>query len=198
MQEAASKCVVWPDVSKETFGRFAMFLYTGDYNGVEKLPSLTEKSKDGMCSTTRNAKDRGTTTTSQTGRFMTECPDPLCSHDDVAWPDNRTLNILMVHAHMYVLADYHHIESLKAAALRKLHRLLVWYTVTEDSLEQIVCLVQFTYENTLPCKRDSLRSMVSEYCASALIRFRVVPEVESLMRRLPDFAADMFQKLKLH
>lgn len=32
MQEATSGTVIWEDVEEETFGRFAQFVYAGDYD----------------------------------------------------------------------------------------------------------------------------------------------------------------------
>lgn len=32
MQEATSGTVIWEDVAKDTFGRFAQFVYAGDYD----------------------------------------------------------------------------------------------------------------------------------------------------------------------
>lgn len=210
MKEAKERCAEWPDVKVETFACFAMFAYTSDYISVYDEPEEAELEKcrdktsqsqvidDEFYSPYHHSNKKKRSQHIPNTKFFTDCPDIICKHDLSGWPTGVPVgsNTLTVHARMYVFGDYHGIDELSKLALRKLHRMLMFFTVTEDTLITLGCLVRYCYKNTRATKDESLRVMVSTYCAKAFMSHKKAAEVDSLMRTVPEFAADVFQKIQ--
>lgn len=128
-------------------------------------------------------------------RFKDQCPDVLCDHGTVCWPDGP--EVLLVHARMYTFADYHGITQLQTLVLRKLHRILVQFKLSHESIGSIAALVRHTYQHTRPDSNDRLRSMISLYGACNLLEFRENEDFDLLLRTVGDFSGDLFQKISM-
>ena len=105
--------------------------------------------------------------------------------------------IFLVHARVYVFADYHGITALQTLALRKLHEALYKSDANKDNADTIVTLARYTYENTRPDRNDQLRTMISMYVASNYRQLQESYGIDLLVRTVGDFAGDLFQKLRL-
>lgn len=214
MKEAATRSVEWIETDVATFGRFAQFAYTGNYDGLEQpeqaiLDKQREKAPDwsGSLGTSKKKKKlqqlsffkENPGSESAQHQFETMCPDHLCKHDAVRWDKEQGVvaetEMLLTHIRMYVLADYHDIVPLRALTLRKLHRILIQFPVNDDSVASIIELVQFSYENTRTSQGEALRDLVSTYGACTLFHFEDNDAVDLLIRSVPDFAGDLFQKI---
>lgn len=216
MIEATNQKVEWPDTDEATFARFAQYAYTGKYDGVEKIKQeIVQKQLEDE--TRRWGRLWGTSKKKKKLQdmkffrdvvvsypyaaavqrmFENRCPDFQCCHDGVSWCESKDpamyMEMLMAHAQVYVFADYHGIDKLQSLALRQMHRLLVQFPVTYETVGSILELVQYTYENTRPNKNESLRCMVSAYGACTLYHFLCDKNVETLMKSLPEFEKDLF------
>lgn len=75
---------------------------------------------------------------------------------------NGLKNFLLVHTKVYLLADCYMISNLASLSIHRLHQCLCVYDVREGTLEDIVELVRFTFEEETP---DLLRQLVSLFTA---------------------------------
>lgn len=186
------------------------FVYTGTYDGQGeqeaeydnwgvKLASSKKKKKGsrsfGVPISPVAEPSSGALSTVLPSRFKDQCPDALCDHDAVSWSDGR--EVLLIHARMYTFADYHGITKLQTLALRKLHRILMQFELSDESIRSIVELVRHTYEHTRADPDDRLRSMISMYGACKLLEFRGNKDFDFLLRTVGEFSGDLFQKISM-
>ena len=75
---------------------------------------------------------------------------------------NSLKNYLLVHTKVYLLADCYMISNLASLSIHRLHKCLCVYDVREDTLEDLVELLRFAFEEETP---DLLRSLVSFFAA---------------------------------
>lgn len=78
--------------------------------------------------------------------------------------------MFLAHARIYVFADKYGIETLKCLALDKLHQTLAGYTFFNDTCEDIIELVRFSYSNddTPDGANDQLRDLVLQFITAQL------------------------------
>jgi hypothetical protein len=77
-------------------------------------------------------------------------------------------DVLLRHARVYTLADRFQTQALKDLALCKMHRVLKELIVSDDwYIEDIVSLVEHTYENTADLQKgkEPLRNILAHYAA---------------------------------
>ncbi|KIH93604.1 hypothetical protein SPBR_04392 [Sporothrix brasiliensis 5110] len=213
MLEASECRVEWSGTDETTFVHFSQFAYTGDYNGPEwytnALPKYEQQAaadddggwetpgptpeKNGESPKLAVADEPYSVAAPLLPRWFTEqCPGGFCNHDAVSWIDG--FDVFIVHAQVYLFADYHGIAPLQTLALCKLHRILVHFLLNHDSIGRIVWLVRYIYDNTPPDPKDRLRSMVSLYAACTFFQFKDNKDVDLLMRTVGDFVGDVFQQ----
>lgn len=76
---------------------------------------------------------------------------------------------LVQHAELYVCAQEYMVRDLREICLHKLHHNLVWFEIDDESVEEIVDLVIYIYENTadegnvLDGTADKLRDLVMAF-----------------------------------
>lgn len=190
MQEATSGTVIWEDVEEDTFGRFAQFVYAGDYDTpshttVEdhsQLPPLdkAEEQHDesrllkGNWDEPDSIPQKGLR--SKKGFRFSELryPGPTRSNpfnmrkqprqNKSSKEDYRP--IFLAHARLYVLGEKYGIQTLKAKVLQKLHLTLCHFTLYKACVGGVVDLIRYTYANTPSLKdMDQLRELVIHFVA---------------------------------
>ena len=75
---------------------------------------------------------------------------------------NGLKSFLLVHTKVYLLADCYMISNLASLSIHRLHQCLCVYDVREGTLEDVVELLRFTFEEETP---DLLRQLVSLFTA---------------------------------
>lgn len=86
---------------------------------------------------------------------------------------------LDTHAKLYVLANKYLIDELQYISLHKLHRALCVFEIEDESIDDVIDLVLYTYSNTSDTG-DILKS-TADMCRELVIKY-VVDRVKQLMR----------------
>lgn len=190
MQEATSGIVIWKDVEEDTFGRFAQFVYTGDYDAPshttmgDHLPTL-DKAEEERDTTAESALSKGdwdlrdhsipkpSVKSKKTPKFSELSypgpirPEPFNIRQQPRRnqsPKEDYLPIFLAHARLYVLAEKYGIQTLKAKVLQKLHLTLCHFTLYKACIRGIIDLIRYTYANTPSLKcMDQLRELVIHF-----------------------------------
>lgn len=81
--------------------------------------------------------------------------------------ENEDYNsIFMCHAQLYVFAEEKDIQKLKTLALESLHETLKHFTLYDKRIGDVVSLVRYVYQNTLPPEStgaEPMRALLTEY-----------------------------------
>lgn len=193
MQEATSGTVIWEDVEEDTFGRFAQFVYAGDYDTpphntmgdqsqlppldkAEEQPDITSESTLSKNGWNPNAFE------SIPKKFSKSKKAPEFSELSYPGPsrpfrfnmrkqprENKSPKedyrpIFLAHARLYVLGEKYAIQTLKAKVLQKLHLTLCHFTLYKPCVVGIIDLIRYTYANTPSLKcMDQLRELVIRF-----------------------------------
>ncbi|KEZ44978.1 hypothetical protein SAPIO_CDS2363 [Scedosporium apiospermum] len=96
---------------------------------------------------------------------------------------NGLKNFLLVHTKVYLLADCYMISNLASLSIHRLHQCLCVYDVREDTLEDIVELLRFTFEEETP---DLLRQLVSLFTACYIEKLWPHKGFKDLLRTYED------------
>lgn len=193
MQEATSGTVIWEDVEEETFGRFAQFVYTWDYDAPShttmrdhsKLSPL-EKAEEEPDTAAESAwlkggwdlPDHSIPQPSSKSKKKLKFPELSYPGPTRPEPFNNTRQqprknkspkedyrpVFLAHARLYVLAEKYGIKTLKAKVLQKLHLTLCHFTLYKACIRGVVDLIRYTYANTPSLKcTDQLRELVVHF-----------------------------------
>ena len=75
--------------------------------------------------------------------------------------------VFLFYTRLYTFADYYRITTLKQLSLRKLYQVLAAFTLYSERIENIMDLVQYSYQNTINYgeNTDELRSLVALFTA---------------------------------
>lgn len=191
MQEATSGAVIWEDVEEDTFGRFAQFVYAGDYDTpchttmedhsqlppldkAEEQPDITSESTllKGGCDVPDSIPKKSLKSKKALGFSELRYPGPTRPNpfnmrkqprqNKSSKEDYRP--IFLAHARLYVLGEKYGIKTLKAKVLQKLHLTLCHFTLYKACVGGVVDLIRYTYANTpsLRCM-DQLRELVIHF-----------------------------------
>jgi hypothetical protein len=222
LKEAQEQCAVWEEVAEDTFVRFSQFAYTGDYEAPEppshkqSLQSFHPGSgRDSIRSTSSTGKKLGRKESSSWRRFrdlysgprdewnVSENGSDTYTHDSSATTvvaEETNVDTLLFHVRMYVFSDYHDIQPLRDLSLRKLHQGLIGMSTDVDSLEDIVRLLRYAFENTVDRDghADQLRSLLVLYASGKARMLWKCPSFEQLVRENGDFMTAFVSKLIKH
>lgn len=102
---------------------------------------------------------------------------------------------VIIHARIYILADYHGIAALQTLALCKLRRILVQCNLFQDSIGAIVELARYTYRHTPVDRNNGPRSMISMYVACKAEELWETRDFRSLIRTVGDFVVDLVKDM---
>lgn len=173
MQEATSGTVIWEDVEEETFGRFAQFVYTWDYD----TPSHTTMEDHSQLRTFDKAEEELKGSWDLPDHSI---PKPFIkskktlkfselSYQGPTWPEpfnirrqprksespkEDYLPVFLAHARLYGLAENYGIKALKAKVLQKLHLTLRHFNIYKACIRGVVDLIRYAY-----AKNPSLQCM---------------------------------------
>lgn len=221
MKESLEAKVVWKDVSKETFQAFAQFAYTGDYSVPplmlqEELTSVVasdearmdseapadvgwsfgygQKPHEAQAASMVSFRSRNYAVAEPRSRFAASCNATVL----LGRPDN-VLEVLLLHAALYVLAEKYGVDSLQSLSLLKLHKSLTLFELSKRRAPDMVKLLRYVYsdENTLDQHPliDNLRRMMCEYVSDKAQIFRDDASYLELMYDGGAFARDIFRHL---
>ena len=221
-REASEQCATWEHVDEDTFIRFSQFLYTGDYDRLmPQLRSLEEQPKAQITGNEGQTEGR-VPSLEDRGFDCTGIPPPrhLCRNRSLwrefcipkTWlasrlrrfealdnrPNEDYSNVLISHAKVYVLADYHGIKELGNMALHNLRSQLMRYRLHNNHcVSDIVQLLMYCFHNTMDKgdQHDALRSLVCTYAALEVEVLWRSDEFQQLLDTLPEFAKALFSRV---
>ncbi|KAI0158109.1 hypothetical protein GGR57DRAFT_35714 [Xylariaceae sp. FL1272] len=104
--------------------------------------------------------------------------------------------MILSHARVYVLADYHRIDKLKLLSLKKLHQCLVDFETTSAGAETIASLAAYCHENT-PDKhpKDELRELLCLYLACKIEQMWDNASFREALEVSRDLARDVIEQM---
>jgi len=189
----------------DTVGRMIDYLYSKDYtwqkNGKFKSVPLAVPEKSPSVEHFREPRPLTPPTELMEHRGTSHLPynDWVLDH---AIQEEGSSELLLMHAKVYVLANYWAIEELLRLALDRLLHTLEAFQVTKCVPQQtgyIVELVSYIYENT--CSRfgsqeqEPMRRTVTRFIALEFTKLNSEGEISELMGTCGDFARDLSSDL---
>ncbi|KAL6864587.1 hypothetical protein J3F83DRAFT_143103 [Trichoderma novae-zelandiae] len=101
--------------------------------------------------------------------------------------------VFLSHAKLYVLADKYDIPKLRQLCLHYLHATLMTFNLHQDSVEDIVNLVKYSFKNTV--EKDKLRNLLVQY--SACFTREITKSVfwQDLVAECPEFGSEMAKEI---
>lgn len=114
-----------------------------------------------------------------------------------AEPCEEYTEVFLSHARIYIFADRYSIEALKQLTLRRLHQTLVKFTLYEERIPDITCLLSFSYNNT-PDRTgtvDELRLLVVKYISCHIKRIHSDTSFVHMMKAEGPLSIDLLQEL---
>lgn len=243
MREALEGVVAWPDVTVDTFLRFASFIYTEGYeeprpvpgpvdsNGKKIYENISRSSTEPRIadceefpeilahvptnlpysvSSYLKAKERrdglsifGDERPQQTTQTTAKCRAMMAfraisfsiDSDPKNNPrPNKTASepyapVFRGHVRLYELAEKYDIDSLRRLSLHRLRRTLMEFTVFDENVPDLICLVEEIYEYTV--QGSSARVMISEYVSFFIEHIRDRRDFRDLLKHVNDFAHDL-------
>lgn len=284
LSESLTECIIWPDVSKETFGRFVQFAYTGDYsipspirrtgvtapemagtdtpntlarldasNGVQGLEEpakensrplpastyadevleddwgffSTKKSKKKSVKSTRahsepnfapdTVEEIGQEIASRREPYPTprspQLPTkldllsyplsaPRNNYENKCEPSGRFkkgrsyANVFLSHATLFVLADYHLVDSLKDLSMFKLHKTLCVFELDGDNTVDIIDLARYAYSDEGRGSDEGvgrLRGLICQFMAENALILSSDAAFEELLSEGGQLTLDLFK-----
>lgn len=126
------------------------------------------------------------------------CEDRLL---DFAPADHDFKNALLTHAHVYALAQYKDIESLRTTALDRIYSTLKHLNplpINSHSALSVVELASYTYANTdhLSQSEEPLRRLVSHFAALNFAALLTETEAGGLLVKGGEFVKDVMEKVR--
>jgi hypothetical protein len=105
--------------------------------------------------------------------------------------------VFLGHARLYVFAEKYGISTLRTLTLSKLHQTLVYFTLFDERIGDIIALVRYAYSNdNTPDhegeKVDSLRRLVAQYIVRESMTFGNTEEFRSLLEEGGPFVRDLW------
>lgn len=175
MKEAAKQRVWLDNVDKETFARFAQFVYTGDYTPAQpndREPKLDDK-KAKTWDEAEVAKRIERVTSMKVDTWekfkYTEYPVPnlsipSSSEEDKSEDKSKDYSpVLLSHAKMYVFADKYNIILLQSLSLQKQHTAFCSLDSYTMCASAIIKVLSYSYEHTTPSEIEPLRKLLSRH-----------------------------------
>lgn len=199
MAEAKEGCAWLEDVDKDTFTRFAQYLYTGTYKGADT------SAQSGLTDSTRPDDEIDKVY----GYFdrVNQQLWPIFQQRKYTVPSikgdfKKTENsddyteIFLCHARLYAFADKYDITLLKNICLASLHQDLVLYT-SLCRRPAIVELLRYTYSNTPGCPNsmDDLRSLVIHQASCVVKELALSIEFTALLGEMGGIGRDIVLQL---
>ncbi|KAJ2906338.1 hypothetical protein MKZ38_002054 [Zalerion maritima] len=106
-------------------------------------------------------------------------------------PNHYWAPVFLAHAEMYRLGDKYDIQKLRDASRAKLHQALKFWLVCPERIGDLVELVHYLYDNTVP--RDKMREMVYLYWSAVAEDIYTCPEVKAFMPCAQEFSSRLVE-----
>lgn len=187
LKESVEQCVVWQEVDKDTFIRFAQYLYTGDYHcaslpvsdtkppdtvadivDIWAMPSPRSKTREGHLSD-EHFKSDGESPQKMAAQELKkrqypvpEMPPSAPYHVNDETTGSAT-SVMLPHAKLYILAECYGIEPLMQMTLHKLHREMCGFSPLGRGLNNAVEVIKFGFENDTSELQDLLSLFASTH-----------------------------------
>ncbi|KAK4059754.1 hypothetical protein Trihar35433_10570 [Trichoderma harzianum] len=190
--EATDKCVKWTSVDEDTFIRFWQYTYTGKYTAappvsvaIESKPEATPKVQpppkqppipalfDSRRPPPKTVTPEELKRKALWKAFLKQrSSDPVSTlyppgfvrftgaEDNLA-SENYT-NTFLSHVRLFIFAECYGITALMTHSLNGLHWTLEKFTLHDERVSDVVDLVDYCYENSVP---QPLRDLVTLYAA---------------------------------
>ena len=105
--------------------------------------------------------------------------------------------VFLSHARLYVLADKYDIEKFRAVSLYKLHQTLCNFTLYEERVRDISCLLEYVYENTAERhgRGDEMRTLVIEFVSCNIGKLVLDELFRTMLKEHNMVSLDLLQRL---
>ncbi|KAI1101848.1 hypothetical protein F4804DRAFT_354224 [Jackrogersella minutella] len=183
--EGKDECTTWEQVDENTFDGLRQFAYCGD--SVHHM--YNDKKKNERVSIIRiRENDYYVEETRSDGRIEVDVFD-----DE---PCENLLELMMHHAQLHVLAYKYCIEELVRITTAKLGKLLHNLIITQESVKDIVYLIQYIFEHTLP--QDPARELLTYFGAIIIHDIYNDEDFVETALSVPDFLLAVFKKVTMY
>lgn len=225
MKEALDGCAKWDETDEDTFLRFSQYVYSGRYDEPEpkKRPETDTAQSPDAAPNSQPENEPWPEPPPKRTPVRRRKPEPVT--DDMPtmtkksqlWaafsrlfrvpsaipqqrgngPDDDCSGIFLCHARLYVLADYHGIDTLQRLALFNLRRSLERFQLHEEGCRDIEKLLEFSFGETVDKgeRADPLRSLVCHYVACKIEELWQDESFQILIGELPDFPTSLLSVL---
>lgn len=215
-RETTERHISLNDWEAETVGRLVEFLYTGDYQYPDPVPSAARagatRSIQRQLNASRSNREGGGKSPNRPLTPLERCldtvfPDDL--DDGADWtklanfePQDDYKNALLAHAKIYCLAQYKSVGALRTLALRRIHLVLLKIDpLTPESDNTAVMnaleLINYVYTNTdsLVSSEEPLRKLVSQFAAHNIQVLQSHQEMTNMISEGSDFVNELMPKI---
>jgi hypothetical protein len=189
MKEACDQHVLWNSVEEDIFIKFSQFAYTGNYDSeqpersAETTPELGPQQEIAEESDDVVDLGWGRRKKKKHSGWPSEMPETSPTKKEQLWDRFKAFTsseglqevqmrsntkhenctaVFLSHAKLYVFADIYGIKRLAMLSLYRLQQALVVFELFDNRLEDVVELVRYCFEDTVP---DELRLLVTLYVA---------------------------------
>ncbi|KAF5138785.1 hypothetical protein E5D57_002571 [Metarhizium anisopliae] len=174
----------WQHIERATFGRFAEFLYSGDYKAPGATLDLNKKPTKGpqryrnwfsMAAYSRFCHDRVETGVASLDRdalwtlfkglnytLSDDADKESIPVEPNTVPQQSYVDVFLCHAKLFALAQEHSLRPLMRLTHDKLHRTLINFKLFEERMGDVVQLLRMCYENE---HASGIRDVVVHYAA---------------------------------
>lgn len=214
--EATERRILLADWDTTTVSRLVEFLYTGDYAYPDPIP-LAAAPAPGAPNppTPEDPIPRPVDEQLESSRPLTPFNSCLLGHLLPNRPDKVSdvqrlgpfdpsefdyAAILLVHARVYVLANYKGVEYMQTLALKRVHLVLSRLQplqTASHSAGNVTEFAEYVYANTsqLSGSEEPLRKITSHFIALNLVAFQNESRAVTLMEKGGDLVTDVMAKL---
>ncbi|KAK7751126.1 ADP-ribose diphosphatase [Diatrype stigma] len=211
MEEASEGVAEWPEVDEETFARFWEFAYTRDYTvaapgfvpdsemlRLNKLPYNPLPDPIGASGVGRQAKKPKESELKDVFEQFEDLHYKMPSADvplKEVYPKTSFdhSQFFLSHARIYVLADYYDIEALMVLSLKKLHKALRSFELSQNRIDDVTVVLDYCFANTVDKggSQDRLRHLLTLYAACNIETLWPSSSFQDLLERSGELSKDI-------
>lgn len=185
---------------KRRFGKKG-FISTGGAQPSPPPPEIEEppyaKSSTHHPSPDSNSRDQRSWEEFTALQYHTDSRNEVAEVRANTEPCEEYTEIFLSHARMYTLADKYSVGSLRQLALQRLHETLVRFTLYDERIPDIICLLSFSYDNT-PDRIgsvDELCQLVVKFVCCHIARIHSDARFVDMMKAQGPLSVDVLQEL---
>ncbi|KAI4598823.1 hypothetical protein KJ359_002716 [Pestalotiopsis sp. 9143b] len=122
--------------------------------------------------------------------------DMVCMRGNDENPNRSWSDVFLAHAKVYVMADCWGVEALAELSKNKIHQILVAFDLEENTIDTIINLIDYVFDNTTDeGRRDILRDVLYRYCAIYAKLLSKSERFQKLLRARGDLSNAIIQIL---